>query len=151
MRKERSAFEGWIPKEQAAKMTGLGVRTLERMAQRGEIRQAYKPVPKRRDLPVFDPKDIARIAKANGPILPHPAGAIVPRIIRNLPAHRPAAGLTYAPDAVPITVKFFLRLQEAAALSGLPVGYLKKLIASGELRARKAGGWRIKRLDLARL
>jgi Helix-turn-helix domain len=150
MRKEKGAFEGWIPKEQAAQMTGLGVRTLERMAQRGEIRQAYRPVPKRRDLPVFHPDDMARLAAERGPVVPHAASPIVPQVVRNLPA-RQALGLAHAPEAVPITIKFFLSLREASVLSGLPAAYLRRLITSGELAARKAGGWRIKRSDLARL
>jgi len=43
---------------------------------------------------------------------------------------------------VPLTVKLFLTLPEAARYSGLPAAYLRRLIASGELPARKAGGWR---------
>ena len=53
---------------------------------------------------------------------------------------------------VPIERRLFLKVAEAAAFSGLPVGFLRQLIASGKLRALKTGGgWRISRVELEKL
>lgn len=146
MKFERGSFEGWIPKAEAAKMTGRGLRTLERMAQKGEIKQAYRPVPGRRDLPVFHPDDIQKLITEQV--------AIVPEVgTPNLPAVRsrqvPAMSRREA-EPIRLTEKFYLTLDEAAVLSGLPRALLERAVKSGELKGRKAGGWYIRREDLAR-
>jgi excisionase family DNA binding protein len=42
-------------------------------------------------------------------------------------------------------------MAEAAEFSGLPVAFLRRLIASGKLKALKTGaGWRVARLELER-
>jgi excisionase family DNA binding protein len=53
---------------------------------------------------------------------------------------------------VPIERRLFLTLAESAQLSGLPVGFLKKLMADGSVKSVKTGaGWRIPRTELERL
>ena len=45
--------------------------------------------------------------------------------------------------------RIFLTMAEAAEFSGLPVAFLRRLIASGKLKALKTGaGWRVSRLEL---
>ena len=57
-----------------------------------------------------------------------------------------------APSAgVPVERRIFLTLAEAAEFSGLPAAFLRRLIASGKLKALKTGaGWRVARLELER-
>ena len=55
-------------------------------------------------------------------------------------------------SVVPVERRIFLTVAESAEFSGLPVVFLRRLIASGELRAlRTGGGWRIPRVELERL
>jgi excisionase family DNA binding protein len=52
-------------------------------------------------------------------------------------------------SAVPVERRIFLTMAEAAEFSGLPVAFLRRLIASGKLKALKTGaGWRVARLEL---
>jgi excisionase family DNA binding protein len=54
-------------------------------------------------------------------------------------------------SGVPVERRIFLTMAEAAEFSGLPVAFLRRLIASGKLKALKTGaGWRIARLELER-
>jgi excisionase family DNA binding protein len=50
---------------------------------------------------------------------------------------------------VPVERRIFLTMAESAEFSGLPVAFLRRLIASGKLKALKTGaGWRVARLEL---
>jgi excisionase family DNA binding protein len=52
---------------------------------------------------------------------------------------------------VPVERRIFLTMAESAEFSGLPVAFLRRLIASGKLKALKTGaGWRVSRLELER-
>lgn len=52
-------------------------------------------------------------------------------------------------SGVPVERRLFLTMAEAAEFSGLPVAFLRRLIASGKLKALKTGaGWRVARLEL---
>jgi excisionase family DNA binding protein len=56
------------------------------------------------------------------------------------------------PPAVPLQRRVFLAVNEAGEFSGLPVVFLRRLIASGKLKALRTGaGWRIPRAELERL
>ena len=58
-----------------------------------------------------------------------------------------------APAAVvPLERRIFLSVSESAELSGLPVSYLRRLIAQEKLKAFRTGsGWRIPRAELEAL
>jgi excisionase family DNA binding protein len=57
-----------------------------------------------------------------------------------------------AGSVVPLERKLFLTMAESAEFSGLPVVFLRRLIASGKLKALKTGaGWRVSRADIERL
>jgi len=58
-----------------------------------------------------------------------------------------------APDSVvPLDRRIFLSLSESAELSGLPVSFLRRMIASGKLNAFRTGsGWRVPRSALEKL
>jgi excisionase family DNA binding protein len=51
--------------------------------------------------------------------------------------------------SVPVDRRIFLTMAESSEFSGLPVAFLRRLIASGKLRALKTGsGWRVSRTDI---
>jgi excisionase family DNA binding protein len=55
-------------------------------------------------------------------------------------------------SVVPIEHRLFLNLAECSEFSGLPVAFLKRLIASRKLKALKTGsGWRISRAELEKV
>jgi excisionase family DNA binding protein len=54
-----------------------------------------------------------------------------------------------AGSPVPVERRIFLTLAESAEFSGLPVALLRRLIASGRLKAVKTGaGWRVSRAGI---
>jgi excisionase family DNA binding protein len=53
---------------------------------------------------------------------------------------------------VPVERRIFLTMAESAEYSGLPAAFLRKMIASGKLKALKTGaGWRVPRVELEKL
>ena len=55
-------YADWPDKNEAAKRIGVSVKTLERMADRGEIEQRMRPRPGASPQAVFNPKDVEREA-----------------------------------------------------------------------------------------
>ena len=72
--------------------------------------------------------------------------ALAPRV--DLPAF--LQSLVAGPD-VPLRDKLFLTVKEAVRFSGLPESTIRRLLRSGKLPGFKAGGWRIRRVDLEEL
>jgi excisionase family DNA binding protein len=147
--------EDWITKEEALQRTGMSERTLERRIKGGELRKAYRNVPGRKPLPVLHPEDVAKYeAKTVTPIALKgapkkllkevPNGAIVPSSARRDVAAL-MAGLS---QQVTLDKKFYLTLDEATQLSGLPKSFLIRKIREGLLPAVKAGGYRVRRIHL---
>jgi hypothetical protein len=156
MKRETPSFHNWIPKAQAAKMTGKGMRTLERFAQQGKIRQAYVEVSGRRPLPVFHPEDVAKFVAKKVEAIPVAAEAQVPAVRprASLPAvsqQRREVAEPAAEQLSELVHKLNYTILEAVRVSGLPASYLRRQIHAGALPARKIGGWRIRREDLAAL
>jgi len=57
-----------------------------------------------------------------------------------------------ASSLVPVERRIFLTMAESAEYSGLPAAFLRKMIASGKLKALKTGsGWRVPRVELEKL
>jgi excisionase family DNA binding protein len=57
-----------------------------------------------------------------------------------------------AGSLVQVERRLFLTMAECAEYSGLPAAFLRKLIASGKLKALKTGaGWRVARVELEKL
>ena len=53
---------------------------------------------------------------------------------------------------VPVERRVFLTITQSAEYSGLPAVYLRRLIASGKIKALRTGaGWRVPRVELKRL
>jgi excisionase family DNA binding protein len=144
-------FSTWLTKAEAVAQTGLGERTIERLMAKGVLKFAHRRVPGRKPLAVIDPNTLEAIKKETVSATP-----LVPTVMR---ARKDTRALSLRPlparlaitQDVPLTEKFFLTLEEAVRLSGLPENYLKRLIANGKLEAIRSGGWRIRRRDLATL
>ena len=102
------------------------------------------------------PVDVRRLTASHEPADPSVALA---RLVEpeTIPARMEAALLAFlqlkTPGAlVPIERRLFLTLAEAAQFSGLPAAFLRRLMASGKIKALKTGaGWRISRVELERL
>jgi hypothetical protein len=154
--REGTPYHDWIPKEEAAKVTGKGLRTLERFVQQGKIRQAYLEVPGRRPLPVFHPDDVAKFVAKKVDAIPIGTDEHLPAVRprTSLPAvsqrRREVAESAHEPLSE-LAHKLNYTIKEAVRISGLPESFILRAIYTGTLPARKAGGWRIRREDLAAL
>src|SRR5215470_10763035 len=54
-------FSMWVPKVEAAKTLGIGIRTLERRIQEQGLRVAHRRIPNRKPLAVLHPDDFATL------------------------------------------------------------------------------------------
>jgi excisionase family DNA binding protein len=86
---------------------------------------------------------VARLVK------PVPAPLRAPPVLSGLEGALLAFLQSKASPAVPIERRIFLTLAESAEFSGLPLALLRRLIASGKLKALKTGsGWRVSRAEM---
>lgn len=155
--------ESWPTKAEAITMTGLSLRTLDRLLESGQIRKAQRRQPGRRSIVVLHPDDVERVRRENLPIPP-----VRPEIMfaSQVPAPVDQGSTPTLPSPVvdflsgilnavaPYTghaQKLWLSLEEAADLSGLSRSYLKSRIREGSLRAVKTRGWKIRRVDLVNM
>jgi excisionase family DNA binding protein len=169
-----SCHEKPMNKEQAAEALGISVRTLQRMAQRGEIAIAYVRG-KKGDEATFDDSEVERVRGAlqtrtyvsrashdsgNGAaVMPEAQGGALMR------ANKPGGALAELIAAIdhargraqPVATisdlahKLRLTIPEAAQYTGLAKSEIERAIASGKLKAAKRGahGARvIRRADL---
>ena len=166
-------YSTWVTKQQAAEAIGVTTKTIERLAQDGQVQQArWRRQTGGPDRAVYHPGDVARIAETRrqGPPAPFlvPAAADAPAPTTG----NGAAGLVPAP-AAPLpgddvlrlvfaaalravsetseTSALFLTLAQASAVSGLSEACLRRLIAAQTLPAIRDRGWRIRRRDLEAL
>lgn len=153
-------YEHWHDKHQASTLTGMSVKTIERLAAKGEIQQAERPRPGLRPATVYNPDDIGRIKAEREPgafLMPQTAppvsqpGAMVP-------AAAPVNWGTWlerfapAPPPQPPTIRRFLTIAEAAEASGLSMNFLRHAIKTASLPAVRDGRtWKVRRDDLDKL
>lgn len=157
-------YADWLTKAEAAQLLGISERTLERLVARGEVQQAARRIPGRKPLVVLHPGDVEKIrqetaqpafvvpeqetaltpASANRATLP-PGPGLVEMLVLSLQRQEQAA------QRQEQAIRRYLTLPEAADYVGLPQSYLRRLIADGQLEAIKAGGWRVRRIDLDKL
>ena len=141
--------KAYLTKERAAKISGRSVRRLLELASAGRIRKRIirDPGNGNREQAVFDPDDIAALAKGK---IPPPTAAL-----QISSPGQPLAALQQRETAsvIPPTNRLWLTVAEAAEYSGLPAGFLHGLLVGGKLPAldvghRAGGRWRIARRDL---
>ncbi len=154
------SFEGWKTKSEVVALLQCSERTVERMATEKKIQKAIRRIPGRKGLPVFNPEDIERVRQETmapeGFLVPEQGSGKPKALVRRSVPGDPAEflGQLAAAVAAPplrLSEKLFLTLKEAAAYSGMPKTWLLKNIKSGELKAIKAAGWKIRRSDLEEL
>ena len=129
----------WIAKPEVIRRTGLDERTIERKVKRGELRRQYRPIPGRKPLPVFDPKQVEELCTRTLTPIPLKTAAVVKRTPAEVPA----------PLFVPVHRKIFLSIKEAVALSGLPESYVRRGLRERTIPGAVVGGrWMVKRTAL---
>lgn len=99
---------------------GVSLRTLQRMVDAKELKQYMRSKPGQPTVAVYDPQNVAAVAKTRDIIPTQPA-----------PAADPPAPLR--------TDTTWLSIRGAAYLTGLSVAYLKRKIAAGEIPAVQDG------------
>ena len=152
-------LDDWKTQAEAAEILKCSQKTVGRMAAQKKIQRVLRRVPGRKPMPVFDPDDIEALRAEMVKVEPFPVRergeekALVRQTRQrgvDLLAQLLADRISPA-SAVPVGQKIFLNLKEAAEYSGLPKAWLMREIKSGNIKAMKAGGWRIRRSDLEQL
>ena len=152
-------LDDWKTQAEAAEILKCSQKTVGRMAAQKKIQRVLRRVPGRKPMPVFNPDDIEAIRAETAEPKAFPvkergeekALAHVPRqrgvdLLAQLLADRISPA-----RSVPVEQKVFLNLKEAAEYSGLSKAWLMREIKSGNIKAIKTGGWRIRRSDLEQL
>jgi excisionase family DNA binding protein len=155
---ESHDFEGWVTKAEAVQITGLSMRAIERLIEKGDIRREYRRQPGRRSIAVLDPKRIDQLCREATPVTPSVLPATTPVPTGGLPAARNEAPLQAFASLISAVLPYvaqerkrFLSLPEAAEYVGAPVAFLRRCINEGRLPAERAGRLLVRRIDLDRL
>ncbi len=150
-------LDHWKTKAEAAEILECSEKTIGRLAAQKKIQKVLRRMPGRKPLPVFSPDDIEQIRQetmkseavvveeqGSGKALVRQSGRNGAELLARL-----VAGVSSARVSVP--QKIYLNLDEAVEYSGMPRAWLLRKIKSGELKAMKAGGWKIRRSELEEL
>jgi excisionase family DNA binding protein len=162
--------DNWPTKQEAAVQLRVSGNSIERLLRQ---RRLKKRIRRGTGLPVvvIDPKSIAECRQTRGDLADEEttnptASVALARIVK--PSLAPArsgataGGLEAAflaflqsktpSSIVPVERRIFLTITEAAEYSGLPAAFLRRLIASGKIKALRTGaGWRVSRVELETL
>ena len=143
-------------KEDAAEMLGISVRSLQRLVQSEKISVTYKRGDSGKQEAVFNPEELENFKKQRDIETLKPASVPINdtalarsdankffEVIQSAFAPKQSAGF------VEIADKPLLKLDEAAALTGLSRDILRKAISDNQLKGKLIGrAYRIKRADL---
>lgn len=162
-------LEDWLTKQQAAQFLGVAEKTVDRMANSGEIQKATRKQPGRPPMVVFHPDDVgrARAARQQVPppfVMPNGAGTAVQPMSRTVvqPAsdfdvHRTvdvspghvgqAVGRMSTLPPSELAHKLWLTEDEAVRYTGLGRGYLERKAKAERIGPRGALVYRRKDLD----
>lgn len=142
-----------ISKREAAGLLGVSTRAVERAVRRGHLTVHYRDS-KHGKKAWFAQPDVARYKEhqeTRGPVgfMSGPSvGTVIPMVEmkpRQGPAEKEKAGEPFAP----ISERLMLKLDEVAALSGLPRSFLSRSVQTGALKAVRIGRiLYVKRSDL---
>ncbi len=148
-----------LKKEDAAAYIGVSVRTLQRLAGRGEIPRSEERGPKGLEAR-FDSTDLdAYLEKHKPQALFRPSAAAPLVTTRDMRQDAPlvttgGTGGQQSPGMAALAAfgassKLLLSLHDARALTGLSTQFLRDAIKTGKLKGRIIGkGYKIKRADL---
>src|SRR5262252_6756216 len=116
----------YLNKELAARRSGLSIRRLLELANKGEVRKRHVLDPKsKRTIAVFDSTDLARLKDR-----PAVGTALVPMRSGAALSHPNVASVI---PPVPAPDRPWLTIDEAAEVSGLPASFLQGLVRGGKL------------------
>jgi hypothetical protein len=144
----------WLTYPQAAKLTGIAKRTLERRVAEGRLVVASRRGGGRKPMTVLDPHGLQQLVAEEEKSL---------SLIRSEPqqiATNPPQNHASIPPPPPQQIEVVLRratrsryvtLDAASEYCGLPRAYLERLIRDQRLPAIKAGAWFVRTADLDRL
>jgi excisionase family DNA binding protein len=151
----------WPTKREAAVQLDVSGRSIDDLLKQGRLKKRIRrgsgpPVV------VVDPASIAECRQAECRQAPGASVALArigdPRLARTrsgiAPSGLEAAFLAFLQSKIPSSLvpverRIFLTMAESAEYSGLPVAFLRRLIASGKLKALRTGaGWRVSRAEL---
>ena len=134
---------------------GASERTVNRMAERGQLQQGYLNLPGRRPAPVFNPADVETIQAEQeaAKTFPVPAQTALVRQNHASPngAEMMAAMLSVAQASAqraPEISASYVGIEDAVRISGLPRGFLLEQVKAGAIKAHKIGRWYLRRQDL---
>ena len=142
--------ESWLTKPQAAQLLGVAEKTIDRMAQAGELHKETLKRPGKVPIVVFHPGDVQRAKDARGPVAFVMPETSVQRV-SDLEAGQvsTSASKVSRPPALDMStsmsnlstvpIKLWLTLREAVDYSGLPAGTLLEFMTCGRLPALDLG------------
>jgi DNA-binding transcriptional MerR regulator len=162
-----SDISTWLTKQEAAARLGVNEKTIDRMAERGEIQKETRRNVGEAPRPVFDPADVNRLAEKKGIQVSNPDGqALVrqPVSMPRTPSDMDRLAVSFAealrqgplaeePDSeLPLSelrFKVYLTTAEAIRFSGLSEQQIRDAVREGNVK--KAGTRRYRRADLEAL
>jgi hypothetical protein len=132
--------EDWLPMAEVVARTGLSQRTIYRMVNQGQIKQAQRRIPGRRPMPVFAPAGVAGLVASTIPVVTKPAAKGESAEEGVYPSLLPPSELSF---------KLYLTEEEAIRYTGFGRAYIR---THGKGRPIGPHGSRVyRRVDLEKL
>jgi hypothetical protein len=145
-------IETWPSKQEVIERIGIGLRTLERKIQLGEIRKDFRPTLGSKPIVVIHPDDVANLERLMLKPTPgerqNPATTPPENRKKSAQRHNAAEEKQFSRDE--LERKMYLTLDEAAFFSDLSKAHLERQRAAGILPFFKDVSWKIRRIDLER-
>jgi hypothetical protein len=152
-------LSAWLPKPEAARLLGIGERTLDRMVKLKaypEVRM--RPRDGRKPEPVVNPEDLKQMLAGRNitVVMPPESAASVALAARPVDDSSGIARMLKALAGVVLPSleaskdgeRLWLTLKQASQYSGLSMALLQRLCAAGRILAVKDNGWKIRRAGL---
>jgi hypothetical protein len=149
-------LSSWPSKPEAAKLLGIGERTLDRMVKlKGYPEVRMRPRDGRKPEPVVHPEDVkfmlaGRRVTTVMPANSSPSGALAVRSSEPPDLVRALEALATISDGRPADA-LWLTLKQAAQYSGLSMALLQRLAVAGRVLSVKDNGWKFQRAALDEL
>jgi hypothetical protein len=169
---KKTDYSTWLTKQQTADALQVSTKQVERFAHAGRLQSSRWKRPQGGPvITVYHPQDVERLARERNPEEPFVLPAASPPAPNGTPAvavRQPAteqfleamaAAVRSASQTsetqVRLTEKLYLTIDDAARLTGLGAGYLRRQVAAGKLELVKGAGPRgadvVRRKDLERV
>jgi hypothetical protein len=158
-------LDTWPTKHEVMERLGLSEKTIERRITDGTLTKQFRIIPGRKPLPILHPQKVkellmtkleptAEVVKSVSSTVKKPRDEMTlsPALLTDIAKTVITDAVTELAASSPWALqhKFYLTLDEAVLLSGLPEKFLLKRVQNGVIPAIKSGGWRIRRVDLER-